>query len=147
MRALIQRVSSAKVAVNDEIIGEIGPGLLIFVCAMRDDTEAESEWLARKTSMLRIFRDDEGRTNRSIKDVGGEALIVSQFTLAAETRGNRPGFSSAAAPEEGNRLYEHFIAQVREHVASVSSGSFGAEMEVSLTNDGPMTIWLDTAQR
>ncbi len=114
---------------------------------MRDDTEADSEWLARKTVKLRIFRDEDGRMNRSLLDVGGSALIVSQFTLAAETRGNRPGFSAAAAPEDGERLYVHFKAQVREHGVAVSSGRFGAEMRVSLVNDGPVTIWLDTAQR
>ena len=113
----------------------------------RDDTEADSEWLARKTVKLRIFRDEDGRMNRSLLDVGGSALIVSQFTLAAETRGNRPGFSAAAAPEDGERLYEHFKAQVREHGVDVSSGGFGAEMRVSLVNDGPVTIWLDTARR
>jgi D-tyrosyl-tRNA(Tyr) deacylase len=96
---------------------------------------------------LRIFRDEAGRMNRSVQDVDGSALIVSQFTLAAETRGNRPGFSTAAAPGEGERLYEHFKAQVREYGVSVSSGSFGAEMKVSLVNDGPVTIWLDTAER
>lgn len=145
MRALIQRTSGATVSVDDRIVSEIGPGLVIFVCAMRGDTEAESEWLARKTVKLRVFRDDTGRMNRSIQDVRGSALIVSQFTLAAETRGNRPGFSAAAAPEDGERLYEHFKAQVREHGVSVGSGRFGAEMKVSLVNDGPVTIWLDTA--
>ena len=114
---------------------------------MRDDTEADSEWLARKTIKLRIFRDEDGRMNRSVQDVGGSALIVSQFTLAAETRGNRPGFSAAASPEDGERLYEHFNAQVRDHGVSVSSGNFGAEMNVDLVNDGPVTIWLDTARR
>ena len=133
--------------VDGKIVGEIGPGLVVLVCAMRGDTEAESEWLARKTVKLRIFRDEAGRMNRSVQDVGGSALIVSQFTLAAETRGNRPGFSAAAAPEEGERLYEHFKAQVRDHGVSVSSGSFGAEMKISLVNDGPVTIWLDTAER
>ena len=147
MRALIQRTSGATVSVDGELVGEIGPGLVVFVCAMWGDTEAESEWLARKTVKLRIFRDEAGRMNRSVQDVDGSVLIVSQFTLAAETRGNRPGFSTAAAPEEGERLYEHFKAQVREHGLSVSSGSFGAEMKVSLVNDGPVTIWLDTAER
>ena len=96
MRALIQRTSGASVTVDDRVIGEIGAGLVVFVCAMRGDGEAESEWLARKTVNLRIFRDEEGRMNRSLLDVGGSALIVSQFTLAAETKGNRPGFSTAA---------------------------------------------------
>jgi len=147
MRALIQRTSGAKVTVGDEVTGEIGPGLVVFVCAMRADTEAESEWLARKTIALRIFRDAEGRMNRSVLDNGGAALIVSQFTLAAETKGNRPGFSTAAAPEEGERLYEHFKAQVRGLGVPVMSGRFGAEMKVALVNDGPVTIWLDSARR
>jgi D-tyrosyl-tRNA(Tyr) deacylase len=147
MRALIQRTSGATVTVDDAVVGEIGLGLVIFVCAMRADTDAESQWLARKVVKLRIFRDGEGRMNRSVQDVGGSTLIVSQFTLAAETRGNRPGFSTAAAPEEGERLYEHFKAQVREHGVAVSSGRFGAEMKVQLVNDGPVTIWLDTDNR
>jgi len=147
MRALIQRTSGAKVTVEDAVVGEIGPGLVVFVCAMQGDGEAESDWLARKTVNLRIFRDDEGRMNRSVLDIGGSALVVSQFTLAAETRGNRPGFSTAAAPEEGERLYEHFKAQVGAHGVPVSSGSFGADMKVALVNDGPVTIWLDTARR
>ena len=147
MRALIQRTTGATVAVEGEIVGEIGHGLVVLVCAMRDDTEAESEWLARKVTKLRIFRDEGGRMNRSVQDTGGSALVVSQFTLAAETRGNRPGFSAAAAPEDGERLYEHFMSEVRGHGVAVSSGRFGAEMKVALENDGPVTIWLDTAQR
>lgn len=147
MRALIQRTSGASVTVDGEVVGEIGPGLVVLVCAMRDDTEAESEWLARKVVKLRVFRDENGRMNRSVQDVGGSALIVSQFTLAAETKGNRPGFSTAAAPEDGERLYEHFMAQVRGHDVPVACGEFGADMKVSLVNDGPVTIWLDTAQR
>ena len=147
MRALIQRTSGASVTVGGQVVGEIGVGLVVFVCAMRDDTEAESEWLARKVVNLRIFRDDEGRMNRPILDVGGSALIVSQFTLAAETKGNRPGFSTAAAPADGERLYEHFVAQVRGQGIEVATGSFGAEMQVALVNDGPVTIWLDSAAR
>ena len=147
MRALIQRTSGASVSVDGAVVGEIGQGLVVFVCAMRDDGEAESAWLAGKTVKLRIFRDEEGRMNRSLLDVGGSALIVSQFTLAAETKGNRPGFSTAAAPEDGERLYEHFKAQVEAQGVTVASGRFGAEMKVSLVNDGPVTIWLDTAQR
>ena len=147
MRALIQRVSQAGVTVDGTVVGEIGEGLLVFVCALRGDGEAESAWLARKTVNLRIFRDDEARMNRSLIDVGGSALIVSQFTLAAETRGNRPGFSAAAPPEEGRRLCEHFAAEVRGHGVAVAGGAFGAEMQVALVNDGPVTIWLDTAAR
>mgnify|MGYP001277040582 CR=1 FL=1 len=145
MRALVQRVSEARVIVEGAVSGQIGPGLLVLVCAMQGDTEQESAWLARKVVNLRIFRDDEGRMNRSLLDVGGAALVVSQFTLAAETRGNRPGFSTAAAPEDGRRLYEHFSAAVASHGVAVANGVFGADMKVALVNDGPVTIWLDTA--
>jgi D-tyrosyl-tRNA(Tyr) deacylase len=144
MRALIQRVSSASVAVDGRTTGEIGHGLLVLVCAMQGDGEKESEWLARKVVNLRIFRDDSGRMNRSLLDTGGAALVVSQFTLAAETKGNRPGFSTAAAPDEGNRFYEHFSQKIASHGVMVASGVFGAEMKVLLVNDGPVTIWLDT---
>lgn len=144
MRALVQRVLSASVTVDGTIAGEIGPGLLVLVCAMQGDTEKESEWLAQKVVKLRIFRDDEGRMNRSLLDAGGAAMVVSQFTLAAETKGNRPGFSTAAAPDEGKRLYEHFSAQVAAQGVTVANGIFGADMQVALVNDGPVTIWLDT---
>ena len=145
MRALVQRVSSASVTVDGNIVGEIGPGLLVLVCAMQGDAEKESVWLARKVVNLRIFRDHAGRMNRSLLDTGGAALIVSQFTLAAETKGNRPGFSTAAAPDEGERLYEHFSTAVAGHGVAIANGIFGADMKVSLVNDGPVTIWLDTA--
>ena len=144
MRALVQRVSSASVTVDGKITGEIGPGLLVLVCAMRDDTEKQSEWLAQKIVKLRIFKDEEGRMNRSLLDAGGSALVVSQFTLAAETKGNRPGFSTAAAPDEGKRLYGHFSAAIAAQGVSVANGIFGADMKVALVNDGPVTIWLDT---
>jgi D-tyrosyl-tRNA(Tyr) deacylase len=144
MRALVQRVSEASVTVDGTVAGAIGPGLLILVCAMRGDTEAQSTWLARKLVNLRIFKDDEGRMNRSLLDTGGQALVVSQFTLAAETKGNRPGFSNAGAPDEGRRLYEHFSDAVRAHGVTVANGIFGADMKVALVNDGPVTIWVDT---
>jgi len=144
MRALIQRTSGARVEIDGRVAGEIGPGLVVLVCAMRDDDDAQSALLARKVVNLRVFRDAEGRMNRSLLDVGGAALIVSQFTLAAETRGNRPGFSTAAAPEEGRRLYELFSARVAGHGVPVANGVFGAEMQLHLVNDGPATIWLDT---
>lgn len=147
MRALIQRAASANVAVDGARIAEIGPGLVVFVCAMRGDTEADCEWLARKTAALRIFRDAEGRMNRALAETGGAVLVVSQFTLAAETRGNRPGFATAAAPEEGRRLYELFAERLRRLGAPVATGVFGADMAVALVNDGPVTIWLDTAAR
>ncbi|MBV5262287.1 D-tyrosyl-tRNA(Tyr) deacylase [Synechococcus moorigangaii CMS01] len=147
MRALIQRVIQARVEVEGAVIGEIGPGLLILICAMQGDTEAEADRLAAKIAKLRIFRDEEGRMNRSVLDVGGAALVVSQFTLAGDTsRGNRPGFSTAAPPAEGERLYEYFAAQVQAQGLAVATGRFGADMAVSLINDGPVTIWMDTAE-
>ena len=147
MIGLLQRVSRADVVVDGETIGEIDHGLMVLVAVHRDDTDKDVERLAERLLGYRVFPDDEGRMNRAVQDFAGSALIVSQFTLAAETRGNRPGFSTAAAPEDGERLYEHFKAQVREHGVAVSSGNFGAEMKVSLVNDGPVTIWIDTDQR
>jgi D-aminoacyl-tRNA deacylase len=145
MRALIQRVSEASVTVDDTVIGQIGPGLLILICAMQGDTEAEADKLAAKIAKLRIFKDEDGRMNKSVLDVDGSALVVSQFTLAADTsRGNRPGFSTAAAPEDGNRLYTYFSEQVAAQGLRVANGQFGADMKVRLLNDGPVTIWMDT---
>ncbi|WP_300441919.1 D-aminoacyl-tRNA deacylase [uncultured Mameliella sp.] len=145
MRALIQRVTSARVDVGGATVGEIGQGLLILVCAMQGDTEAEAEKLSAKIAKLRIFRDDEGRINRSLLDIRGAALVVSQFTLAADTsRGNRPGFSTAAPPAEGERLYEYFASALQAQGLPVATGRFGADMAVSLVNDGPVTIWMDT---
>lgn len=144
MRALIQRVTQASVTVEDRRIGAIGPGLLILVCAMQGDTEAQADTLAAKIAKLRIFKDEAGKMNRSLRDTGGAALVVSQFTLAADTtRGNRPGFSTAAAPDEGRRLYEYFAGRMRAEGIAVETGEFGADMAVALVNDGPVTIWLD----
>lgn len=144
MRALVQRVSEAAVRVNGEILGEIGPGLLVLVCAMQGDTEANADTLAAKVAKLRIFKDEAGKMNRALLDTGGAALVVSQFTLAADTsRGNRPGFSTAAHPDEGERLYEYFADQLRGHGIETAQGQFGADMKVSLVNDGPVTIWLE----
>lgn len=146
MRALLQRVRSARVTVAGRLTGEIGPGLLILICAMRGDTEAEADQLAAKIVKLRIFRDAEDKMNLSLRDTGGDALVVSQFTLAADTsRGNRPGFSPAAPPDEGERLYRHFSDQLRAEGIAVANGEFGADMDVALVNQGPVTIWLDTA--
>ena len=143
MRALIQRVASAQVHVDGALIGECGAGVLVLVCAMQGDGDDVSAKLAAKISKLRIFKDESGRMNRSLVDVGGQALVVSQFTLAADTsRGNRPGFSAAAAPEDGARLYEAFAAQMGALVPT-QTGQFGADMAVSLVNDGPVTIWMD----
>ena len=145
MRALIQRVSQARVEVEGATLCETGPGLLVLICAMQGDTQAQADKLAAKIAKLRIFKDDAGRMNRSLLDTEGGALVVSQFTLAADTRsGNRPGFSTAAPPEEGERLYEYFAAQLQAQGVPVATGRFGADMQVSLVNDGPVTIWMDT---
>ncbi|WP_340262112.1 D-aminoacyl-tRNA deacylase [Sulfitobacter pontiacus] len=145
MRALLQRVSNASVTVDGQIIGQIEHGLLIFVCAMPDDTHATAQGLAQKIAKLRLFKDDAGKMNRSLPDTGGSALIVSQFTLAADnSRGTRPGFSRAAKPDQAKTLYEDFIACVDALGIHVQTGSFGADMSVALTNDGPVTLWLDT---
>lgn len=147
MRALIQRTTGARVTIDGAVSGEIGPGLVVLVCAMRGDADEAASWLGRKVANLRIFRDEAGRMNRSVLDVGGAALVVSQFTLAAETKGNRPGFSTAAAPDEGRRLYEAFATDLAGLGVPVATGVFGADMQVSLVNDGPVTIWLDSAVR
>ncbi|MCZ7675472.1 MAG: D-aminoacyl-tRNA deacylase [Roseovarius sp.] len=144
MRALLQRVSHASVSVGGEVVGRCGPGLMILVCAMRGDGEAQADRLAARVARLRIFRDDAGKMNRSLLDTGGGALVVSQFTLAADTsRGNRPGFSAAAAPEDGERLYERFAQSLAAEGVAVETGRFGADMQVELCNDGPVTIWID----
>ena len=144
MRCLLQRVSRAKVEVGGKVIGEIGKGVLILVCAMRGDGQGNGEQLAKKVVNLRIFADEAGKMNRSLVDVGGSALVVSQFTLAADTsRGNRPGFSLAAEPELGRTLYERFCDEVRGYGVQVATGEFGADMQVSLTNDGPVTVWVE----
>ena len=141
-------MSEASVVVDGEIIGQIGRGLLVLVCAMDGDADEQAEFLARKVTNLRIFEDEQRKMNKSILDVGGSALVVSQFTLAADTsRGNRPGFSRAARPEEGNRLYKLFSVLLTEHGIIVETGKFGADMKVGLVNDGPVTIWLDTEDR
>ncbi|RBW58991.1 D-aminoacyl-tRNA deacylase [Ruegeria sp. A3M17] len=145
MRALLQRVSRAKVSVDGQTVGQSGPGLMILVCAMKGDDEQKVEQLAAKVSKLRIFKDDTGKMNRSVVDVGGSALVISQFTLAADTsRGNRPGFSEAAPPDVGQRLYEEFARRLQEHGVPVETGQFGADMAVELVNDGPVTIWMES---
>ena len=148
MRALIQRVTEARVTIAGETVGAIGPGLMVLVCAMQGDPDDAPEKLAARIAKLRIFRDEGGKMNRSVQDIGGAALVVSQFTLAADTRtGNRPGFSTAAPPAEGERLYLHFAQALRDLGLPVETGEFGADMRVALVNDGPVTIWLDTADR
>ncbi len=144
MRALIQRVTQASVSIDGQIIGQIGPGLLILVCAMQGDGVAQADQLAAKIAKLRIFADDAGKMNRSLLDTGGRALVVSQFTLAADTtRGNRPGFSAAAPPAQGEQLYQHFVTQIAAQGIAVETGQFGADMAVALINDGPVTIWME----
>jgi D-tyrosyl-tRNA(Tyr) deacylase len=147
VRALLQRVSRASVTVGDEQVASIGPGLLVLLGVGHGDDEPTTDALARRATELRIFRDDEGRTNRSILDVAGAALVVSQFTLYADTaRGRRPGFTNAADPALAERLYLRFAEGLRgAGVGDVQTGSFGAEMAVELVNDGPFTIWLDTS--
>jgi D-tyrosyl-tRNA(Tyr) deacylase len=144
VRAILQRVSRASVTVAGEVTGQIGPGLLILVCAMQGDDAAKADQLAAKIAKMRIFKDEAGKMNLSLRDTGGAALIVSQFTLAADLRGNRPGFSTAAPPEEGKRLYEYFTARMRDvEGIPVANGIFGADMDVALNNDGPVTIWVE----
>lgn len=145
MRAVLQRVNEASVEVDDEIVGKIGSGFLILVCAMAGDEDSSADQLVNKISKLRVFEDENGKMNHSLLDVGGSALVVSQFTLAADTsRGNRPGFSYAAKPEDGKQLYEYFTVQLQAAGIPLATGSFGANMKVHLINDGPATFWLDT---
>ncbi len=145
MKALLQRVAEARVEVAEEVVGRIGQGLVVLLCAERGDGPQEADDLARKVANLRIFADEAGKMNRSLLDVGGSALVVSQFTLCADTRrGNRPGFSAAAAPEAASALCERFAGRLQEAGIPVQSGRFAAHMAVALVNDGPVTIWLDT---
>ena len=145
MKALLQRVSEASVTVEDQVVGTIDRGLLVLFCAEQGDGEDEADYLARKSANLRIFEDEAGKMNRSVLDAGGGALVVSQFTLAADlSRGNRPGFSGAAAPDLAEALYSRFCHQLAVHGVPVATGRFAAHMAVSLVNDGPVTIWIDT---
>lgn len=148
MRAVIQRVSEASVTVDHQVIGEIGAGLLVLICAMQGDDKAQADYLAKKIAKLRIFQDEAGKMNRSVTDIAGAVLVISQFTLAGEThRGNRPGFSNAAPPAEGEVLYTYFADQLAALGVPVQRGVFGADMKVRLLNDGPVTIWMDSAER
>jgi D-tyrosyl-tRNA(Tyr) deacylase len=148
VRALLQRTSGARVRVGEEVVGEVGPGLVVLLGVGPDDDDATADTLARRVTELRIFDDDAGRTNLSLIDVGGAALVVSQFTLYADTRrGRRPGFTGAAPPELAERLYRRFGDALRGLGVTVATGRFGAVMAVELVNDGPFTIWLDTAER
>jgi len=144
MKAVLQRVREARVEVAGRVIGQIGPGLLVLLCAERGDTDAVADRLLAKVLKLRVFADEAGKMNRSVQDVAGGLLVVSQFTLAADVSGgNRPSFTGAAAPDEGRRLYEHFVAQARRQHPQVATGEFAADMQVHLVNDGPVTIPLE----
>jgi len=143
MIGLLQRVGSASVTVDGTVIGAIGRGLMVLVCAEKGDTEREADALLTKLLGYRVFPDEAGKMNRSLADVEGGLLLVPQFTLAADTRsGTRPSFSPAAAPADGRRLFDHAVLQARARHAIVETGQFGADMQVALTNDGPVTFWL-----
>ena len=149
MIALVQRVSSASVRVDGQTVGEVGRGLLVLLGVVAGDTGAEGDWLADKVARLRIFPDDDGRMNRSLVDVGGGALVVSQFTLAGDARkGTRPSYTRAAPPDVAGPLYEAFAAALAERIGQpVATGVFGATMEVALVNDGPVTLWVERPPR
>lgn len=143
MKAVVQRVSHAQVQVATDVVGRIGPGLLVLLCAEHDDSPAQADRLLNKLLKLRIFSDEAGKMNRSVQDIGGALLIVSQFTLAADVwSGNRPSFTGAAKPEQGRQLYDYFVAAAQRAHGSVQTGIFGADMKVSLLNDGPVTLTL-----
>ena len=144
MKALIQRVLHASVKVDGQIVGQIGQGLLIFLGVQKGDGKENADFLAHKISHLRIFEDDQGKMNRSLLDVNGQALVVSQFTLCGDvSRGHRPGFDNAAAPNVAKELYEYFAAQLKAQSIHVEYGVFGADMKVELLNDGPVTFWVE----
>ena len=144
MKTVLQRVSEARVKINGEIVGAIDTGLLVLFCAEPDDDKEKASYFARKIALMRVFEDDAGKMNLSVSDIGGAVLAVSQFTLVAEWRnGNRPGFSRAADPKTGEAMYNFFCAELRSHGLVVETGRFGAAMEVSLVNAGPVTIIMD----
>lgn len=147
MKLVLQRVTEASVTVDDVIIGQIGHGLLVLVCMQETDTAEDITYFARKVANMRIFQDEAGKMNRSVGDVGGSLLVVSQFTLAAEWRqGNRPGFTKAAKPDVAIPLLADFIAALKSHDLPVETGKFGADMKVRLLNDGPITLVMDSDQ-
>jgi D-aminoacyl-tRNA deacylase len=144
VRAVVQRVAEARVRIGDEVVGEIGPGLCVLLGVARDDDEAGAERIAGRVARLRIFENDGGKFDRSVLDIGGAVLVVSNFTLIADTaKGNRPSFSKAAPPEQADLLYERFCAALRELDVPVESGVFGARMRIEIANDGPVTVILD----
>jgi D-tyrosyl-tRNA(Tyr) deacylase len=147
MKALLQRVSEARVAINGQTVGEIRKGLLVLLCAVKGDTDKDLDYIIKKVVQLRIFCDELGKMNLSVMDVKGEVLVISQFTLAASARkGNRPSFDSAEAPERARPIYETFVTKLRETGLSVQTGVFAESMAVSLTNDGPVTILIDSRE-
>jgi len=148
MIGLLQRVTAAQVVVDRAVVGAIDGGLMVLVCAERGDSEREADALLTKLLSYRVFADDAGKMNRSVTDVAGGLLLVPQFTLAADTRsGTRPSFTPAAPPDEGKRLFDYFVRQAASRHATVATGRFGADMQVSLTNDGPVTFWLQTSPK
>jgi D-aminoacyl-tRNA deacylase len=148
MIALLQRVTHASVVVGGATVGKIDAGLMVLLCAERGDTEKEADALLAKLLSYRVFSDEQGKMNRSVTDVAGGLLLVPQFTLAADTQsGTRPSFTPAASPEEGKRLFDYFVAKARGRHETVETGEFGANMQVSLTNDGPVTFWLQIKPR
>lgn len=148
MIALLQRVTDAKVVVEGDTVGAIGAGLMVLLCAEKGDTEKEADALLTKLLGYRVFSDEAGKMNRSVTDVAGGLLLVPQFTLAADTNsGTRPSFTPAAAPADGRRLFDHVVRQARARHATVETGQFGADMKVSLTNDGPVTFWLQVGPK
>ena len=148
MRAVVQRVTEAKVSVAGEVVGEIGLGLLVLLGVARDDSAEDADYLAEKTANLRVFDDEMGKMNRSLVDVGGAMLIVSQFTLYGDVRrGRRPSYAEAAEPEKANALYNYFVDRIRQQGIRVDTGVFQAAMKVSLTNDGPVTIFADSRRK
>ena len=148
MISLLQRVSQASVTVEREEIGRIGKGLLVLLCAERNDTEKEADQLLERILNYRVFSDENGKMNRSVISTGGELLIVPQFTLAADTKsGTRPSFTPAAPPDIGKKLFDYFVSQAKARLSGIQTGQFGADMQVALVNDGPVTFWLDTANR
>ncbi len=148
MIALLQRVSSAQVEIDKRVTGRIGRGLLVFLCAVKGDEENDLDYILKKVSLLRIFEDEEGKMNRSLLEVNGEALVISQFTLAARTRkGNRPSFDEAEAPGKAKTLYELFVQRLAETGIPVRTGEFGAAMAISLVNEGPVTILIDSHEK
>ena len=148
MKFVIQRVTHAEVAVEGEVIGKIGKGFMVLIGVAQDDTRVIADKMVKKLTGLRIFEDENGKTNLSLTDVGGELLVVSQFTLYADChKGNRPSFVRAGAPDKANRIYEYFVERCKQYVPKVEHGSFGADMKVELLNDGPFTILLESKKQ